>query len=225
MSCTAGKPSFSLSRFQASRDGKIVGSPDWLLHVLHTRELSSPKASLLHYPVPLEPIEGMSSFVITVTNYSGRIREYLKRLIQVAGATYMPTMSSRVGRQPTTHLICGKYVSDANVFFLIRDIKVDSSCSRFTILNQFQSLFPIVVLPEKSTRRATNGILRSSTISGWRRAFRLGHYKAKPDLGSQFSLFTASYRLFSVQSFRLIAWKNGSTLMMIKSQHAQTHWQ
>ncbi|KAF9349305.1 hypothetical protein BGX34_001874 [Mortierella sp. NVP85] len=111
---TSGKVDVVVCRFRAgevyikaSRDGKIVGSPDWLLHVLHTRELSSPKASLLHYPVPLEPIEGMSSFVITVTNYSGRIREYLKRLIQVTGATYTPTMSSRVGRQPTTHLICG----------------------------------------------------------------------------------------------------------------------
>ncbi|KAG0006498.1 hypothetical protein BGZ65_007320 [Modicella reniformis] len=93
---------------KASTDGKTIGSPDWLLHILRTGEISSPKASLLHYPVPPMPIEGMSSLVITITNYSGRIREYLKRMIQTVGATYSNTMSHRGSRQPTTHIICGR---------------------------------------------------------------------------------------------------------------------
>ncbi|KAF9911705.1 hypothetical protein BX616_010488 [Lobosporangium transversale] len=92
---------------QASRDGKIVGSADWLFHILQTGELSSPKASLLHYPIPPEPIPGMSSFIMTVTQYTGNVREYLKRMIIAVGATYKPTLASQNAPEPTTHIICG----------------------------------------------------------------------------------------------------------------------
>ncbi|KAG0305743.1 hypothetical protein BGZ98_003633 [Dissophora globulifera] len=101
---------------KASKDGKIVASNDWLLHVLQTGELPSPKASLLHYPIPPEPIPGMSSLVMTISNYHGPVREYLKRMIVAAGAKYKPTLSGKNAEEPTTHIICGnasgeKYVS------------------------------------------------------------------------------------------------------------------
>ncbi|KAF9584366.1 hypothetical protein BGW38_006730 [Lunasporangiospora selenospora] len=97
---------------KATKDGKTVGSADWLLHVLQTGEISSPKAWLLHYPIPPEPIAGMSSLIITVTNYTGPIREYLKRMIVATGATYTPTLCSRVASLPTTHIICGNASGD-----------------------------------------------------------------------------------------------------------------
>ncbi|KAI8606326.1 hypothetical protein EDD21DRAFT_361232 [Dissophora ornata] len=96
---------------KASKNGKIVASIDWLLHVLQTGELPSPKASLLHYPVPRKPIAGMSSIVVSVSNYMGPVRDYLKRLIYVAGASYKPTMGP-IGPQRTTHLICGNASGD-----------------------------------------------------------------------------------------------------------------
>lgn len=69
---------------------------------------------LLHYPVPKKPIEGFSDHVstpylerdphcsirffiqeITITNYTGEAREYLKKLIQAMGAKFTPSMSGR----------------------------------------------------------------------------------------------------------------------------------
>ncbi|KAF9321933.1 hypothetical protein BG003_009251 [Podila horticola] len=92
---------------QAAQDGKTVASADWLLHVLQTGTLPSPKASLLHYPIPNDPIAGMTELVMTISNYTGPIREYLKRMIVAVGAVYKPTMSSRAAPEPTTHIICG----------------------------------------------------------------------------------------------------------------------
>ncbi|KAF8970994.1 hypothetical protein BGZ46_010383, partial [Entomortierella lignicola] len=97
---------------EASRDGKIVASADWLLHVLQTGKLPSPKASLLHYPIPHECIPGMNKLVITISNYTGSIREYLKRMIVAMGAVYKPTLSNRSAAEPTTHLICGNASGD-----------------------------------------------------------------------------------------------------------------
>ncbi|KAF9572827.1 hypothetical protein EC968_009392 [Mortierella alpina] len=91
----------------AYNDGKTIASIDWLFHVLRIGDLPSPKASLLHYPIPPRPIPGMSSLVITISNYTGAIREYLKRMILATGATYRPTLSNKDAPIPTTHIICG----------------------------------------------------------------------------------------------------------------------
>ncbi|KAF9958739.1 hypothetical protein BGZ72_011038 [Mortierella alpina] len=91
----------------AYNDGKIIASIDWLFHVLRKGDLPSPKASLLHYPIPPRPIPGMSSFVITISNYTGAVREYLKRMILATGAIYRPTLSNKDAPIPTTHIICG----------------------------------------------------------------------------------------------------------------------
>ncbi|KAF9939179.1 hypothetical protein BGZ67_009841 [Mortierella alpina] len=93
-------------------DGKTIASIDWLLHVLRIGDLSSPKASLLHYPIPPRPIPGMSSLVITISNYTGSVREYLKRMILATGAMYRPTLSSKYAPIPTTHVICGNASGD-----------------------------------------------------------------------------------------------------------------
>ncbi|KAI1313478.1 hypothetical protein EDD11_002539 [Mortierella claussenii] len=97
---------------QASKEGKTVGSADWLLHILQKGEVTSPKAALLHYPIPPEPIPGMSSFVMTISNYTGSVREYLKRMIVAVGAIYKPTLSNQNAQEPTTHIICGNASGD-----------------------------------------------------------------------------------------------------------------
>lgn len=70
--------------------------------------MPSPTASLLHYPIPNGYIPGMTSLVMTVSNYNGPIREYLKRMIIATGATYKPELSSKNHAEPTTHIICGE---------------------------------------------------------------------------------------------------------------------
>lgn len=92
--------------------GVIVGNLCWLFHVQTIRAISPPTDQLLHYPTPSKQIEGFDKHVglfwkrhrytsltnpkgITVTNYTGEAREYLKRLIEVMGARFTPNMSSQ----------------------------------------------------------------------------------------------------------------------------------
>ncbi|KAF8519164.1 BRCT domain-containing protein [Gautieria morchelliformis] len=76
--------------------GKTVGTLAWLFYVERTGIMSRPRDQLLHYPVRSTPIQGFSDHQeITVTNYQGDAREYLKKLIEVMGAKFTPTMSGR----------------------------------------------------------------------------------------------------------------------------------
>ena len=93
--------------------GKTIGTLAWLFYVERTGIVSRPRDQLLHYPVRSKPIQGFSDHVspdlapfsqaisysykqeITVTNYQGDAREYLKKLIEIMGAKFTPTMSGR----------------------------------------------------------------------------------------------------------------------------------
>ncbi|KAF9480753.1 hypothetical protein BDN70DRAFT_856332 [Pholiota conissans] len=78
---------------RAVRTQKTIGTLAWLFHVQSTGVLTRPLDQLLHYPVPKRIIEGFSNHKITVTNYTGEAREYLKKLIAVMGAEFTPSMS------------------------------------------------------------------------------------------------------------------------------------
>jgi mediator of DNA damage checkpoint protein 1 len=103
---------------QALKLQKMIGTLAWLFHVESSGVLTPPIDQLLHYPIPLRGIGGferhVSSFLffplplrvclrqvdtnlsaqkITVTNYTGESREYLKRLITTMGAEFTPNMS------------------------------------------------------------------------------------------------------------------------------------
>ncbi|KAL1920481.1 uncharacterized protein VTP21DRAFT_858 [Calcarisporiella thermophila] len=86
---------------QASRDGKLVGSLHWVVHILTREKLVSPKLQLLNYPIPTDPCPEFSNYIITVSNYFGPAREYLKKMIAMIGATYTPHMTIK-----NTHLVC-----------------------------------------------------------------------------------------------------------------------
>ncbi|KAH9051825.1 hypothetical protein EDB87DRAFT_672208 [Lactarius vividus] len=79
---------------QGVSERKLIGSLTWLFHVESTGTIGTPTAQLLHYPVPKKPIEGFSAH-ITVTNYTGDARDYLKKLIGLMGATFTPSMSGK----------------------------------------------------------------------------------------------------------------------------------
>lgn len=100
---------------QACKSRKVIGTLPWLFHVQSTGILSNPQDQLLHYPIPKHPIENFANHVccivlclfsfviynfygiqvITVTNYTGDAREYLKKLICTMGAKFTPSMSGQ----------------------------------------------------------------------------------------------------------------------------------
>ncbi|KAL4402454.1 double-strand break repair protein [Malassezia pachydermatis] len=82
----------------AYSQGKTVGTLVWLVKALSSGHMTSPRDRLLHFPYPHTPIPGFSSMTITLTNYTGQARTYLKELIMKMGATFTPEM------RPTTNV-------------------------------------------------------------------------------------------------------------------------
>lgn len=79
---------------QAYTHKKTIGNIAWMYHVLASSKLSSPLDRLLHYPTPHTPIPGIDSkMVITISNYAGPAREYIRTLISTLGATFDGSMS------------------------------------------------------------------------------------------------------------------------------------
>ncbi|KAK9768936.1 regulator of Ty1 Transposition [Basidiobolus ranarum] len=87
---------------RASLDQQIIGNLTWLYYILNVGKISNPLRFLLHYPLPKGGIPQFQTYTITLTNYIGNAREYLKRLIVGMGATYTGHMGST-----HSHLICG----------------------------------------------------------------------------------------------------------------------
>ncbi|KZT00911.1 uncharacterized protein LAESUDRAFT_731846 [Laetiporus sulphureus 93-53] len=80
---------------KAFKTNKTIGTLSWLWYCRASGHLSRPTDQLLHYPIPRKPIEGFSSHIITITNYTGRHRDYLKKLIMTMGAQFTPSMSPK----------------------------------------------------------------------------------------------------------------------------------
>ncbi|KAG2130893.1 hypothetical protein DEU56DRAFT_740363 [Suillus clintonianus] len=80
--------------FKAARSSRpiLIGNLTWMFHVDASSTLNDPHDSLLWYPVPRGGIPGLNE-CITVTNYSGAARDYLKKLIQIMGGRFTPSMS------------------------------------------------------------------------------------------------------------------------------------
>ncbi|KAG9090769.1 hypothetical protein FRC06_000887 [Ceratobasidium sp. 370] len=73
----------------------IIGTPAWILYVTSTGLWSEPKEHLLHYPHHERPVRGFEDQLITITNYTGDSREYLKKLIAAMGGKFTPSMTSK----------------------------------------------------------------------------------------------------------------------------------
>ncbi|KAF5393226.1 hypothetical protein D9757_000723 [Collybiopsis confluens] len=81
--------------FKAARGKKTIATLTWVFNVICAGTLSPPLDQLLHYPIPKKPIEGFDKQKITITNFTGDAREYLKQLILLMGAEFTPSMSSK----------------------------------------------------------------------------------------------------------------------------------
>ncbi|KAF8318023.1 hypothetical protein DL93DRAFT_2226134 [Clavulina sp. PMI_390] len=74
---------------QAHRAKKLIGTLAWLFYVMSTGRLTSPSDHILHAPFPSSSIAELK---ITITNYTGDAREYLKKLLAILGAEPSPSM-------------------------------------------------------------------------------------------------------------------------------------
>ncbi|KAF9062435.1 BRCT domain-containing protein, partial [Rhodocollybia butyracea] len=84
-----------LAYFSAIKEPKVIASLSWLFHVVSIGTSTSPLERLLHYPIPNKHIEGFTEHKITITNFTGEAREYLKKLITIMGAEFTPSMSAK----------------------------------------------------------------------------------------------------------------------------------
>lgn len=73
---------------------KTVGTLPWLAKVLSTGHITSPRDRLLHFPYPYEHVQGFPKLSITITNYKGQARAYLKELIVKMGGVFTPELST-----------------------------------------------------------------------------------------------------------------------------------
>ncbi|KAF9231646.1 BRCT domain-containing protein, partial [Melanogaster broomeanus] len=79
--------------FKAARASLLIGTLTWLFSIESRGTLHSPLDSLLWYPIPRGGIAGLVGCEISLTNYTGAARDYLKRLISLMGANFTPSMS------------------------------------------------------------------------------------------------------------------------------------
>ncbi|GAA5896329.1 hypothetical protein JCM6882_000985 [Rhodosporidiobolus microsporus] len=70
-----------------------LGNLSYLYHCLSTSSLPSPLSRLLHYPLPsLDGVPAFKDKVLTVSNYAGPARDYVRAMIEVLGARFEGTM-------------------------------------------------------------------------------------------------------------------------------------
>ncbi|WFC99758.1 regulator of Ty1 Transposition [Malassezia yamatoensis] len=72
---------------------KPVGTLLWLVQILSKNRIIASRDRLLHFPYPREPVRGFSQLAVTITNYSGAARSYLKELIAKMGGNFTPHMT------------------------------------------------------------------------------------------------------------------------------------
>ncbi|KAJ7188855.1 hypothetical protein C8R46DRAFT_877027 [Mycena filopes] len=81
--------------FKAWRAGKTIGTLSWLLNAQVIGVYSSPMDQLLHFPIHPGTVEGFEDQSISVTNYAGEMRDYLKRLITLMGGNFTPNLTNK----------------------------------------------------------------------------------------------------------------------------------
>ncbi|KAL8291971.1 hypothetical protein RQP46_001437 [Phenoliferia psychrophenolica] len=83
--------------WQAFEQHKTIGNLPWMYHVLATSKLDSPLDHLLHYPLPPGVVPGFKDLTITISNYSGPARDYVRTMIESLGGTFEGAMSKKTG--------------------------------------------------------------------------------------------------------------------------------
>lgn len=80
---------------QAYEQDKTIGNLPWMYHVLATSKLDSPLDHLLHYPLPPGPVPQFVNLLVTISNYSGPARDYVRTMIESLGGAFEGAMSKK----------------------------------------------------------------------------------------------------------------------------------
>ncbi|QRV91030.1 PTCB-BRCT domain protein [Ceratobasidium sp. AG-Ba] len=102
----------------------IIGTPAWILYVTSTGLWSDPKEHLLHYPYYERTIPGFEDQMITITNYTGDAREYLKKLIAAMGGKFTPSMTSKNTCVIASHITVPPHQSKQNKIEKAREWRI-----------------------------------------------------------------------------------------------------
>ncbi|KAH7344950.1 BRCT domain-containing protein [Rhizoctonia solani] len=102
----------------------IIGTPAWILYVTSTGLWSAPKEHLLHYPYPEKPVPGLEEQLITITNYVGDAREYIKKLISALGGKFSPSLTSKITCVIASHITVPPEQSKQNKISKAREWRI-----------------------------------------------------------------------------------------------------
>lgn len=88
----------------ACHASKYIGNLEWLFHVTSTGKFVDPlQSSLLHVPLPRNPVPGMTGLRVSITGISGDARHYLLQLLAAMGATFTKTLDAK-----NDYLVCAR---------------------------------------------------------------------------------------------------------------------
>lgn len=101
-----------------------IGNLAYLYHCLATSTLPSPLSHLMHYPLPT--LDGLPEFalardrgeevVVTISNYAGPARDYVRAMVEVLGAKFEGTMSRN-----TSYVVSARCVDRHTALFSYKD--------------------------------------------------------------------------------------------------------
>ncbi|CAE6425219.1 unnamed protein product [Rhizoctonia solani] len=94
---------------QATQCNLTIGTPAWITHISSTGAWSAPEEHLLHYPYPKEPARGFEDQMVTTTRYSGKAREYVKKMVVALGGRYTPHLTDMTTCVIAAHLTRTSY--------------------------------------------------------------------------------------------------------------------
>ena len=122
MLCSSAEICVACVNMQAHESQKTVGNLNWLIFVLFGGDrpadagLASPMDRLLHYPWPQTAIPEFGSYSLTVSGYAGSSREYVKKMIELLGATFEGTMTKGKTKHVVASTFSGSKVQHAQLW-------------------------------------------------------------------------------------------------------------
>ncbi|WFD02299.1 regulator of Ty1 Transposition [Malassezia obtusa] len=169
----------------AMRQNVTVGTLPWLVQTLSKGRILSPRDRLLHFPYPQNAVPGFDRLTITITNYSGAARSYLKELIAKMGGSFTPHMTP-------SHDVCvaldlvGEKVNKAREWNIpiVNHIWLEQCFATWTNQNLAQSQF--ITFPGATQLRSVVGraSVPDASLQAWLTASdapQASHSQATPE--------------------------------------------
>ncbi|KAJ1892261.1 regulator of Ty1 Transposition [Kickxella alabastrina] len=122
---------------KAARLGKVIGTLVWLYQVFLTETLTAPTRRLLHYPLPPTAVPGMERLVVSVSNYTGAARDYIRMLVVAMGGRYTGQLTRANTTLVTACAQGAKYeaATRSSTIDVVNHLWVEQCCRRWKMLS------------------------------------------------------------------------------------------